>query len=62
MPLAITRKVGESVVIQDMDITITVAKVHAGRVKLLFDAPRHVIIDREEIKDRHDEGHNRNAD
>lgn len=46
--LVLTRRVGESVVIGE-DIVITVTELSNGRVKLHFDAPRDVPVDRLEI-------------
>lgn len=46
--LALTRRAGESVVIQG-GITITVVKIKEGRVLLGIDAPKDILIDREEV-------------
>ena len=45
--LILTRKAGERIVI-DGGITVTVAAIHGNRVKLGFEAPREVVIAREE--------------
>jgi len=49
--LVLTRKLGEVVVI-DGDIRCTVLEVRAGQVKLGFEAPKDVPIDRLEIFQR----------
>jgi carbon storage regulator len=46
--LALTRKVGESIVIGD-DIEVTVLAVHGDQIKIGIDAPRSVPIHRKEI-------------
>lgn len=45
--LGLTRKVGEQVLIGD-DIIITVERIQGQTVRLLFDGPRHIPIDRPE--------------
>lgn len=49
--LILTRRVGESVVI-DGGITFTVLSVKGNQVSLGVDAPRHVTIHREEVHAR----------
>jgi carbon storage regulator len=49
--LVLSRKVGEAIVI-DGGISIRVAEVNGGRVRLAVDAPRSVRVDREEVADR----------
>lgn len=55
MALVVTRKPGESAVITHPDgtrVTVTVGeRKQDGRVKLVFDAPPYIIIDRSEIDD-----------
>lgn len=46
--LLLTRKPGQSVII-DGDIRVTVQEVYADRVRLSFEAPQQVRIDREEV-------------
>lgn len=46
--LCLSRKVGESVVIDDKTM-VTVVEVRSGKVRLGFTAPREVPIDRLEI-------------
>ena len=46
--LVLTRRVGEKVVIGEK-ISIAVAAVEKGRVRLVFDAPRDVVILRGEL-------------
>jgi len=49
--LILTRRVGESVVI-DGGITITVLSVKGTQVRLGVNAPKHVTVHREEIQER----------
>jgi carbon storage regulator len=49
--LVLTRRVGESIVI-DKDIRVTVVALGNGRVKIGIDAPPGVSIDRSEIHER----------
>jgi carbon storage regulator len=47
MMLVVTRKVGESIRISD-NISVTVADVRGGRVRISIDAPREIPIARQE--------------
>lgn len=47
--LILTRKLGETVIIGNRVIRITVTEIKGRQVKLAIDAPRDVIVDREEI-------------
>ncbi|WP_165251277.1 carbon storage regulator [Paludisphaera soli] len=49
MALALTRVRGERVMIDGGRIVLEVAWVDGGKVRLAFDAPKNVVIDREEI-------------
>ena len=49
--LVITRKVGESIVIND-DIVVTVVQVQRGRVRVGVEAPPGVLILRDELQRR----------
>lgn len=56
MPLVLGRKEGESIVIDPngQNIKITVTAIKAGKtrsVRLLVDAPRHVVVHRQEVVD-----------
>jgi carbon storage regulator len=46
--LVIERKFGEKVIIGD-NIILTVMEMRSGKVRLAFEAPRSVTIDREEV-------------
>jgi carbon storage regulator len=46
--LALTRKVGESIIIDD-NVEITVISVHGDQIKLGIEAPRNIAIHRKEI-------------
>lgn len=50
--LVLSRKVGETIVVPDCDLTITVVQVRGNRVRLGLCAPEGVTIDREEIAKR----------
>ena len=52
MPLVLSRTIGESVVINGGEIKVTVADVQGDQVRLAFNAPPNVVIDREEIHQR----------
>jgi carbon storage regulator len=49
--LVLTRKAGESIVI-DGNITLTVVQIAPGRVKIGVQAPSHISIDRAEVAAR----------
>ena len=51
MPLVLTRNINEAIIIGD-DIKITVLDVSGRSVRLGIDAPRDVIVDREEIREK----------
>ena len=46
--LVLTRRLGESLIIGD-NIKITVEKISKGQIKLGIDAPKDVVICREEV-------------
>ncbi|SIR00049.1 carbon storage regulator CsrA [Aquipseudomonas alcaligenes] len=48
MSLVFTRTIGQTFYIGD-DVTVTVAAINGGQVKLAIDAPKHVEIYRKEI-------------
>ncbi len=52
--LVLTRKRNESVMVGD-NIRVTVVDVRGGNVRLGFDAPRDVTIDRSEVRVKRDE-------
>lgn len=55
--LILSRRPGESICIGDTnEITITVLDVKGNQVRFGFEAPREVIIDRQEIHDRKKSG------
>jgi carbon storage regulator len=49
--LVLSRKIGEQIVI-DGCIRVTIVEVKGNKVRLGLEAPPHVSIDREEIRDR----------
>jgi carbon storage regulator len=49
--LVLTRRVGDSIVIAD-DIRITVVSARGDRIRLGFEAPLSVCIERQEVHDR----------
>ena len=46
--LILTRRLGESIVIED-NIKITVVDINKQQIKLGIDAPKHITINREEV-------------
>lgn len=54
MPLGLSRKRGQSIIIETSDglVTITVTSIHAAPVKLGISAPKHVPVWRNEIYER----------
>ncbi len=46
--LVLTRRLGESLIIGD-NITITVEKISKGQIKIGIEAPKDVVIAREEV-------------
>jgi len=57
--LVLTRRIGESVVIGDNVINISVLDIQRGQVRLGIDAPREVTVHREEIYRRIQDENNR---
>jgi carbon storage regulator len=51
--LILTRRIGESLMIGD-EVTMTVLGVKGNQVRLGVEAPKHVIVDRKEIRLRRD--------
>jgi carbon storage regulator len=49
--LILTRRIGESVRIGD-DVEVTVMAINGSQVRIGVKAPRHVVVDREEIAER----------
>ncbi|MCA9053038.1 MAG: carbon storage regulator [Planctomycetaceae bacterium] len=50
--LVLSRKRNESIVLPDLNLTIRVAEISGGRVRLAVEAPREVTILRKEVADR----------
>ncbi len=46
--LVLTRKLGEGLIIGD-NITITVEKISKGQIKIGIEAPKEVVVAREEV-------------
>jgi carbon storage regulator len=51
--LILTRRVGETLMIGD-DVSVTVLGVKGNQVRIGVNAPKDVIVDREEIRQRRD--------
>lgn len=49
--LILTRKAGEAIVIND-DITIRLVEIKGGQIKLGIEAPKNIVIHREEVYSR----------
>lgn len=52
--LVLSRKLDERILIGD-DVVVTVVSIRGGVVQLGIEAPRHVRIHREEVREQHDE-------
>lgn len=60
--LALTREVGQKILIGD-DVVVTVLSVSSnGRVRLGIEAPKHIRVDRQEVLDRVREENLKSAD
>lgn len=55
MSLILTRRIGETICIGD-DIRVTIQAVNGIQVRVGIEAPKHVAVDREEIRERKDAG------
>jgi carbon storage regulator len=53
--LVLSRKVGECIRIGD-DVVITIQEMRGGRVRLAIEAPRNVVVLREELAPRPEKG------
>jgi len=63
--LALTRRVGEEVVIGDPDSPlglIRVVEIHGDKVRLAFDFPKHIDVNRKELADQKRKGADPKAD
>jgi len=49
--LVLTRKVGEEIIIGDK-IHITVVAIERGKVRIGIDAPKEIVVDRQEVHDK----------
>ncbi|HUQ69248.1 MAG TPA: carbon storage regulator [Planctomycetaceae bacterium] len=49
--LVLTRRIDENILIGDHEITIKILEIRGGRVRLGIEAPRDVVIRREELVD-----------
>ncbi len=52
--LILSRRLGESIIIGD-EIKVTISEINGSQVKLGIDAPRDIIVHREEIQEIADE-------
>jgi len=50
--LVLERAVGEKVIVGDYELTVVVTRIGDGRVRLGFEAPPHIKINREEVLER----------
>jgi carbon storage regulator CsrA len=49
--LTISREEGQSFWIGD-DVLVTVSRIESGQIKVTIDAPTHIIVDRDEVRQR----------
>ena len=47
--LVLSRRIGERIVVPDVDVVFTVVSVHGGQVRLGVSAPAEVAVYREEV-------------
>jgi len=59
--LILTRKIGESIVIGDSEITITVLADNRGQTRLGITAPKHLSVHRQEVFERIQEENTRSS-
>lgn len=54
--LVLTRKAGETMVIDrdDLNIKVVILNVNAGQVRIGVEAPKHISVHRKEVQDRID--------
>lgn len=52
MPLFLSRKEGQKIIIDGGRVTVTVEEIRCGRVTLSVDARRDIRIDREEVHEQ----------
>lgn len=52
--LILTRRPDESILIGD-DITVTIVDIRGGNVRIGIEAPRHILVDRAEVRVRRNE-------
>jgi carbon storage regulator len=56
--LILTRRINESIIIGD-DIKITIKDINRGNARIGIEAPDHIIVDREEVRERREKGFKR---
>jgi carbon storage regulator len=54
--LVLSRRIGEQIVVPDVDVVFTVVSVHGGQVRLGVSAPAEVAVYREEVWHRIGDG------
>ncbi len=50
--LILTRRIGESIIIGDKEISLSILGVKGSQVRIGIEAPKHISVHREEIYDR----------
>jgi carbon storage regulator CsrA len=53
--LTISREEGQSFWIGD-DVLVIVSRIETGQIKVTIDAPNHIIVDRDEVRQRRNNG------
>lgn len=50
--LILSRRLGESLIIGDQAVTVTVLSIKGNQVRIGIEAPKHIVVNREEVHKR----------
>ncbi|HCU05844.1 MAG TPA: carbon storage regulator [Coxiellaceae bacterium] len=50
--LILSRRLGESLIIGDQAVTVTILSIKGNQVRIGIEAPKHIVVNREEIHKR----------